>query len=184
MNKSDGGVTGSWVKWSTIAILGFVAMAGVVLIVLPTSKPPREEKVIENFNTHRPAYERLRTMLLADDQLLRVAEWGVETDSPVGIHHPPEGGFSVDRYHEYLSLFKEVGAMGASRGRRGEHPEDACVLVWAAGWAGDTRHVDTCWLEHEPPNQLASLDAFYQTPKPRHPEFRHIDGNWYLWADW
>lgn len=121
MNKSVGGVTGSWVKWSTISILGFVAIAGLVLIVLPTSKPPREEKVIENFNTNRPAYERLR-VLLADDQLLRVAEWGVETDSPMGIHHPREGGFSVDRYHEYLSLVKEVGAIGASRGRRGEHP--------------------------------------------------------------
>jgi hypothetical protein len=25
---------------------------------------------------------------------------------------------------------------------------------------------------------------FYRTPKPRRPVFRHIDGNWYAWADW
>jgi len=181
MNKSTSGLR-VWAKRAIILFLGFVAFAGVLLLVEP-SKPPREEKLIDNFNAHRSAYERLKAMLLADHELLRVADWGVETASPLGIHHPPEGGFSVDRFHEYLSLLNEIAAKGASRGR-GEYSEEACILVWAAGWAGDTRHVETCWLDHEPTDQVASLDAFYQTPKPRHPVFKHIDGNWYRWADW
>ncbi len=179
MNKSTSRPK-AWTKRSIILFLSFVALAGVFLLSLP-SKPPREAKVIENFNAHRPAYERLKAMLLSDEQLRRVADWGIENAE--GIHHPPEGGFSVDRFHEYLSLLSEVGAKGASRGR-GENAQEVCVLAWAAGWAGDTRHVETCWLDHEPANQVASLDAFYLTPKPRHPVFRHIDGNWYLWADW
>src|SRR5689334_4416896 len=176
MNKSR-----TWVQRSIVLFLSFVALAGVFLLVLPNS-PPKEESVNRNFNSHRPAYEHLRAMLLSDDQLLRIADWGVETAHPEGIHHPPEGGFPVARFQEYLSVLNEVGAKGASTSR--EHPKEACVLVWAAGWAGDTRHVQICWLEHEPGSQVASLDAFYQTPKPRRPVFRHIDGNWYLWADW
>jgi hypothetical protein len=169
MNKSATGPK-PWTKRLIVLFLSFVALAGVILLILP-SKSPREAKVIEKFNAHRPAYERL----------LRVADWGVENTE--GIHHPPEGGVSVDRFHEYLSLLHEVGAKGASR-RRGERAQEACVLVWTAGWAGDTRHVQICWLNHEPTNQVASLDAFYLTPKPRHPVSRHIDANWYLWADW
>jgi len=171
---------GTWAKLSIILVVGFIGLTAALLLFLQ-SKPPKEERVIENFKVHRSAYEHLRAMLSADQQLLRVAAWGVETASPEGIRHPPEG-LPLGRFHEYLSLLNEVGAKSASRSR--EHPKDACILVWAAGWAGDTRHVEICWLEREPTNLVASLNAFYQTPKPRRPVFRHIDDNWYLWADW
>src|SRR5579862_7440767 len=72
---------------------------------------------------------------------------------------------------------------GASR-EEGEHPGVVCVWVWVSGWAGDTRHVDVCWVDQEPTNQVASLDDFYKTPKPRSPVFKRIEGNWYFWADW
>lgn len=120
-------------------------------------------------------------MLLADDGLERVASWGVETTSS-GITKPPAGNFPASRYNEYLSLLKDIDGKGAFR-ERGHNP-DVGILVWASGWAGDTRHVAIYWLNHKPSNEVASLDDFYRTPKPRRPVFRRIDGNWYLWADW
>jgi hypothetical protein len=96
---------------------------------------------------------------------------------------PPERDFPLNRYNEYLVLLKEAGGVGAFRAR-GDPPESMGVLVYASGWAGDTRHVNICWLERDPVNSIASLDDFYQTPKPRSPVYKHIEGNWYIWADW
>jgi hypothetical protein len=167
-----------------VIVLFLVAALWIALVfVFPKSKPPKESNLIENFYAHRAAYERLRDMLLADDQLLRVAGWGVETTKPVGIYKPPEGGFPVNRYNEYLALLRETAGKVAFR-ERGEHPGVVGVDVWVSGWAGDTRHVSICWVDHEPTNQVASLNDFYKTPKPRRPVFKRIDGNWYLWADW
>jgi hypothetical protein len=122
-------------------------------------------------------------MLTEDRDLVRVADWGVETTKTVGTSKPPAGGFPANRYNEYLSLLKEVGAAGAFRGR-GNPPESVGMLVYASGFAGDTRHMNLCWLAHEPGNQVSSLDDFYKSPKPRNPVYRHIEGGWYLWADW
>jgi hypothetical protein len=170
-------------RLAAIFLLLFAVLVGLLLYVRSANKPPAEGELISNFQTHRATYERLRDMLEADKQLLRVATWGVETTESVGIRIPPEGGFPVGRYHEYLTLLREVGGIGAFRGK-GEHAESVSVLVWASGFGGDTRHVQICWVNHEPTNTVASLTDYYQTPKPRHPVFRHIDGNWYIWADW
>jgi hypothetical protein len=101
----------------------------------------------------------------------------------MGTSEHPTGDFPVDRYKQYLALLKEVGGIGAHRDGSDSQP-DACVWIYASGWAGDTRHLDVCWETQAPTNQIASLDDFYRTSKPRKPVFRHIDGDWYLWADW
>jgi hypothetical protein len=160
-----------------------LALSGGFVYIRSRSTPPRERKLIENFYAHRTAYDRLRDMLEADQHLLRVAKWGVETTESVGVHVPPEGKFPISRYNEYLALLRETGGNLAFRGR-GEHPESVGVGVWAAGWGGDSRHIDVVWMDHEPPNRVANLDDYYQdSARPRR-VFRHIDGNWYFWADW
>jgi hypothetical protein len=157
-----------------------VGVCGLFVLVFPISEPPKESAVIQNFYTHRSAYERLRDMLLEDRELDRVAGWGVQTTNTVVTSKPPAGDFPLKRYNEYLVLLKETGGVGAFR----DSPESVGVLVYASGWAGDTRHVSICWLEHAPGNVIASLDDFYRTPKPRSPVYKHIEGNWYIWADW
>ena len=168
--------------WIILLFLA-VAVCGLLVLVFPINEPPKESAVIQNFYTHRSAYERLRDMLLEDKELDRVADWGVQTTNTVVTSKPPAGGFPLKRYNEYLALLKETGAVGAFRDR-GDPPESVGVLVYASGWAGDTRHVSICWLAREPVNSVASLDDFYRTPKPRSPVYRHIGGNWYIWADW
>jgi hypothetical protein len=63
-------------KFVWIAILSLaVALCGLFVLVFPTTEPPKERTVIQNFYAPRLAYERLRDMLLEDKQLLRVADW-------------------------------------------------------------------------------------------------------------
>jgi hypothetical protein len=135
------------------------------------------------FYAHRDAYEHLRDMLLADGQVRAVyARLGVETTKSGLPRIPSEVNFPSGRYDEYRVLLEQIRS--AEVFRRGENNSEICIALWASGFGGDTRHVDICWLDHTPVNEVARLGDFYKTPKPRHPVFRHIDGNWYLWADW
>jgi hypothetical protein len=175
-------------KRTGLILLGFlvcyvVVMWGFLAIVFPSSKPPREKKLIENFYVHRAAFERLRDMLLADEDGLAVASWGVETKNSAPHRVEPGGDFPINRYNEYLALLKQTGGNRAFRFKQ-KDLELIGISVWATGWGADTRHIDIYWTDRQPTNQVASLDDYYQTLKPRHPVFRHIDGNWYLWADW
>jgi hypothetical protein len=166
-----------------VAVLLMITFIGVFLYLRANVTPPDEKTLIANFNRHRAAFERLRGMVLDDEQLVRVATWGVETKKSFGARVPPDSDFPVERYREYLTLLKETGSSVAVRG--GEtHPVSVAISVWGAGWGGDTRHVQLCWIPEEPTPQVASLDAYYRTPKPRQPVFRKIEEHWYLWADW
>lgn len=157
----------------------------ILFVLLLISAPPKESIVIKNFYAHRAAYEQLRDMLLVDKELTVVADWGIETSDSRISKMPPEGGLSVSRYRKYLALFREIGARMLARVSRGEEePPEIRVLIWGSGFAGDTRHVAVSWLDHAPLNTVGSLDDFYKTPKPRNPVYRHIDGHWYIWADW
>lgn len=181
--KINDQLKGPTMKRVGVILLLIVGVSGgLALYVRSCNRPPRERELIENFYAHRIAYERLRGMLIADEQVVRVASWGVETTKSIGLHIPPDGDFPVDRYREYLELLKQAGDDLAIRGS-GEHVEP-CVRVWASGWAGDTRHIFICWLFEPPRKQVANLDDYYRTPRPRSPVYRRIEGNWYLWADW
>jgi len=63
-----------------------------------------------------------------------------------------------------------------------------CISAWAGGWAGDTRHVDICWINRQPADRVTNLDDYHKNSghngHPRSGVFRQIEGNWYLWADW
>jgi hypothetical protein len=161
------------------ALLAFVG----VTIFFPHRSPPKEDQAIRNFYAHRAAFEQLRDMLIEDKKLVRVSGWGAQTTTYMATREHPTGDFPVDRYKQYLALLKEVGGLGAHRHPH-DRPVDVCIWLYASGWAADTRHLNICWEEQPPNNQVASLDDFYKTPKPRKPVFKHIEGNWYLWADW
>lgn len=176
----------------SLKLLGFFLLSVLIcvvlgiaffLIVFPHKSPPNERQVIQNFNAHRAGFEQLRDMLMEDKKLVRVADWGVQTTTSMPTSERRTGDFPPDRYEQYLSLLKEVGGIGAHRDGNSP-PDDVCIWIFASGWAGDKRHQDICWEKETPPNQITSLDDFYRTPKPRKPVFRHIDENWYLWADW
>jgi len=96
-------------------VVGFALIWAFLVIVFPIRKPPKEKDVIQNFHAHRAAYERLRDMLLEDKNLLRVADWGVQTTKTIGTSKPPTRDFPLKRYNEYLALLREAGGQIALR---------------------------------------------------------------------
>jgi hypothetical protein len=169
---------------SLLLALFVVALCAVWAFISFTMKPPAEKKLIENFQSHRAVYERLRDMILADQQVEAVyAGFGVKTPSSGLPRKPSEVNFPVQRYDEYVALLKQVGSYGAFK-PKGNQPDQVCFGAWGAGWAGDTRHVWDCWAGREPANQVANLDDYYRNPTRPRNVFRRIDGNWYLRADW
>src|SRR5262249_34334700 len=143
----------SSLKDSIALLAAGVVTAGLVLFALElwiyfSLQPPKESTTIANFYSHRAQYERLRDMLLSDNRLVTVASWGVQTPESIEPKVPPEGPVSLDRFHQYLALLGEIGGKAAFRTDE-KHPEVG-VSVWAAGWAGDTRHVNVCWREDSP----------------------------------
>jgi hypothetical protein len=118
-----------FIKRPTLALLIVIAALAAVLFVFDLSvQPPREDKVIKNFDEHRAIYEELRQMLLADKDLVRVADWGVQTSDSAISQMPPKGRFPLARYRQYISLLEQIGAKGAFR-TEGDHPMVG-VQVW------------------------------------------------------
>lgn len=158
-----------------------VAIAFFAVTFRIATAPPSESKDIAFFYSHRAVYEQLRTMLLQDEDVAQVATWGVYRPGSSISRMPPEDAMTPARFREYVNLLGQVGAVRVDHDR---NSSKILVSVCASGFAGDTRHVAMAWLDHEPANTVESLDAFYKSAKPRKPVYRHVTGNWYIWADW
>lgn len=160
-----------------------VAVCALEALVSYNMTPLKERKLITNFQAHRAAYERLRTMLLEDHQVSEVSTKGIETPSSLLLRQPSEVNLQGSRYNEYVAMLNEIGRGSAFRMKERES-NLICVVIRGAGWAGDTRHQWLCWTDKEPANQVKNLDEYYRDPNRPRNVSRHIDGNWYLQADW
>jgi len=155
-----------------------------------TSIPPKDAKLIASFHAHQAAYERLREMLQADDQLRSVGRsgvigtWGITTTNAWDAVSAREANFPVERYHEYVGLLKEVGGRFVVR-RQGDHA-DPEIRLWSWGIGSTGGNIGICWEHQAPTNQVPSLAPRYagRTADRRHKiAYRHIEANWYLWTD-
>ena len=161
------------------------------MIVLPfillmgcSTRPPKQAELVAAFHAHQRVYQGLRDMLQEDNQILSVTTSGIETTKSNGLRtKPPIQGFSGERYNRYLALLKETGAKGVFRWEEAQ-PRDVGIAIWGSGWGGDTRHIALAWMEQRPTSEVENLDAFFRSSGPHSPVFSHIEGNWYLWADW
>jgi hypothetical protein len=138
--------------------------------------PPKEAAVIKRFQQRRDAYERLNGMLGADLEIRCVRSDGVTTKSHAQI--PPE------RAKPYIALLKETGAkLVLQSGERSNRVIE--VSTWTWGWAGLSRDVGISWNEQPPTNQVQAL--FGRRPRGSMPGqdvfYKHIDQNWYVWAN-
>lgn len=170
----------------TVTVSVALFIAAVVFFVYRMNLPPTDSSLIANFYAHRAAYERLKLYLQADDQLNRLASWGVQTKTSPSGFMPPLADFSRERFDEYWLLLKEVHGVDASRSH-GPHSE-LCVGMWGAGFAGSTEHINVCWLEDMVPGkQVLSIDNVKRdadsSTGQRQFFYRKIEGNWYLERD-
>lgn len=166
-------------------LLGLSIAICALLFLRESNSRPNDEGLIKNFDDRKLAYERLRDLFLADGKVLLVADWGVKMRGSVLSVKPPAAELSLARYEQYLALLKEIGGKVVSRSEAGL-PE-ACIYVWADGFAGETRHEAVCWLNQPPPGQVARLDEIEERSASvrgtRTTVYRHVEGNWYLQRD-
>ena len=168
------------------AIEIFAALIVAAILFHLWNRPPSESALMENFQAHRSAYERLKLNLQADEHLEEVALWGIQTDMSWAGYMPPQGSFLRARFDEYLSLLEEVHGTNVSRSRR---TRSVCVGMWGRGFAGETQHMSICWLENEVPGkQVSSIDnidwgAADNPTAGRLFFYRRLESNWYLERD-
>ena len=164
--------------WSARGVFLCLAIIFAVFVMSVWSRvPPTETKIINRFQQRRSAYERLKEMLDADVQVRCVKRGdGVSMESPAQL--PQE------RVNAYMALLKDTGSELVLQS--GEPPNRAFrVYTWTWGWAGLSRNVGISWNEHSPTNQVETLFG----PRPpgslpgRDVFYKHIDQNWYVWAN-
>jgi hypothetical protein len=141
---------------------------------------PDDDELIRRYHSKRQEYQRLRDMLLSDRLIEVYARLGVETSASGRAVPPSEAGLAAARYQEYVALLDSIGAKSVLL-RRDKTPA-VCVQMWATGFGGSTRHMQLCSVQAKPEVEVPSLAEFFKAHR-RGPVFRHIEGDWYLWAD-
>lgn len=138
--------------------------------------PPEEAKITTSFQQRRDAYERLKEMLATDVQLRCIR----------GDQVIAEGGGQLpsQRAKTYIALLKETGGWLVLQSG-GASNREFRVYKWTWGWAGLSRDVGVSWNERPPTNQVETL--FARRPSGTVPGrdvfYKHIDQNWYVWAN-
>jgi hypothetical protein len=170
-------------KTAIILLICAVCLGSPLFYLCFTRIPPKEAKLVQHFQTHRAAFERLRDMLQADGQVVSLTGSGVPTTNSLFLRVPPEGNLTLERYNVYMALLKQVSGSSAYR-RQGQHP-DSGIVVWNWGWAGNSLWIGICWMDQAPTNLIATLDGYSGQDRfgQRHVAYRHIEANWYLCTD-
>jgi hypothetical protein len=157
--------------WLVATILAVIGGGFVALRI--SGSPPTEKSLTATFNVHRTDYELLKTMLSEDAEVIHVAKSGVQTTKSVVAQLPPQG-MSEARFQEYLAIFNRSGAMSIYKN---QNSGIIGVSVWAAGWGGNTQHVDFVWVDTN------SLSYRGQAAAAIMKNARQLKGGWYIWTD-
>lgn len=130
-----------------------------------------DERLIQNFQTHRAEFEKLVSMVLEDKVLTRVDEDWAEPKN-----------LADSRIAEYRRLFKIVGT---PRGLSAPVSRESIEFIASSqGWAVHGSDKGYLYAEKCPDyygKTLASLDAISLAERPVGSGCRHIEGKWYLY---
>jgi hypothetical protein len=158
-----------------------VAMARFFHVVRP--KPPKESELLETFQKNRAAFEQLRDMFRADNnlKLRRVADWGIATYKPYFYGKPTAANFPIERYQQYLRLLHQVGSTMAFS--RDDGLGNPTIEIWGARWLDHSMYIHISWMDEVPTNQVTDLDQCRAPKRDGQHFYRHIDESWYLDTD-
>jgi hypothetical protein len=159
-----------WLVGIGVLVVFFMGLVAFLI----SNPPPSDKSLKKTFQTHRADFELLRSMMQEEADVVRVAKWGIETTKSVTSQSPPEG-MPEARYKEYVSIMNRAGATSVYRK---QNTGDIGISIWAAGWAGNTQHIDLLWTAAGP-NQSPRLDQ----PTPSRWKARHLVDNWYILTD-
>ncbi len=159
---------------------GLIPCLAIIIAVLAWNVwsriPPKEAKVIERFQQRRGTYERLKEMLDSDVQVKEIRSYGASMEDPAQL--------APERVQAYMALLRDMGGeLVLQAGERSNRVVKIYTWIW--GWAGLSRDVGISWNERLPTNQVQAL--FGRRPPGSVPGrdvfYKHIDKNWYVWAN-
>jgi hypothetical protein len=179
-----GGVVGRTARAALIAVL-FVG--GLLLWCRVRNAPPRDSALVAQFNDRRGTFVELKELISLQSEWVRVAPWGIETTSHVLVDKSSDSRWFTAEYERCLALMQRVGGKGAFRSQ--DACPEVCIFVWAAGWAGDTRHIAVCSRCSEPGREqlvdsLDQAEPVLRAHAGRWVVYRPLGGEWFLREDW
>lgn len=163
-------------KLVLFAFLGLTILLAVGVAGFWSRFPPKEADIIKGFQERRVAYERFKEMLGTDVQVRCIRSDVVSMEDASQL--------PLEKVKAYTALLKDTGGKLVLQSGVSPHREFR-VYTWIWGWAGLSRDVGISWNEDPPTNQVKSL--FERRPAGsvpgRHVFYKHIDQNWYAWAN-
>lgn len=169
-----------------LRLLLTTTVTSVMASFLMACSHPTDQKLLDEFQRHRPELEQLISMFQADKGLGRV---GNSFTSP---EDPREVGVSPERIAQYRKLCNTVGAKdciegydaayyGATRSGRSEEKDPIWIHVSSQGLAISGSSKGYYYSAAPAEEIVASLDGVASTHSRTW--LRHIEGKWYLYYD-
>lgn len=167
-------------RWAeTVLALGAASTLAGLAVSAISIKPPAQELVVERFQEHRPDFETLRKMALADG--LSIVSGGGEeyASEPSPFPMPPEeAGINAERADGYRRLLSAVGCSALYVSRTGE--VSFPIAAWGAanrGW-----RLSLSWLPEPPAELVPTVDGLPTTRGEV--VYSHVEENWYVAFIW
>ena len=164
-------------------VLAFALVAAALDCGLSRSHP--SDAALERvFFEKRGTFERLAKMAEEDRKVVRIAHDFTWLEDTVAWPRPNSKiGFSVERWDEYRTIFRELG-LSAGTARNKDYPGILFLIASAEGMV--TGGSDKGYAFSPVPllTQQQSLDGLPPGSRSGVPSFKHLDGNWYLYFRW
>jgi len=153
-------------------------LAALLLLALAgcgSGSHPSDKKLIENFQTHKAAFDQLLRMFLADKGLGRVGEDFTRPENASSV------GVNAEGLKAYRRLFERLGLKGGVEG----YDEKDIVLFYASaeGLSVSGSSKGYAYCKQRPPLVVEDLDSYKSPGDKSFTAFRHLEGNWYLFFE-
>jgi hypothetical protein len=154
------------------------AQLGAIMLALALAgcyRPPTENELVHVFESHRPDFDRLRSMAVADRKFYRIS----------GGEIPPHG-MSQARYKEYLMIFRELEVDGGMNWGYPSSPDGLFVIASSCvPIGGKNQSVGYAYLEIRPTAletrlSISGCPIQMHRTNGQHLVFRPLQDRWYL----
>ena len=158
-------------------ICTFTAVFAMIQGELYLVNPPSDERMIANFQQHRKTFEQLSAMVQADKGLTRVDENWTQPNDPQEVHVSPA---RIQKYRDLLNSADVPRGFSSS-----DTPLEIQFFYYLDGnFASCETTKGYAYLPQPPAKQQKSLNDCPQNGDEFLSEYRHIEGNWYLFYEY
>jgi hypothetical protein len=152
--------------------------AALLMVLGGCYQPPNENQLLQTFESHRPAWDRLVKMALADRTFDRISAGEI-----------PPSGMSRSRFNEYLAIFRELGVENGMNWGIPSYPGGLFVIVSSSVPIGGKGRLTGYAYLPAPPTSVEKRLPISELPFEVHGNsghrtvFRPLSDHWYLFYD-